>query len=266
MKRTVKRAIRAAIIALTITTVSQSAWAEMRTWTSVTGEYTIKAELVGFVDDKARLKRTDGRVIRVPMKMLCTADRRLVNDWLAKQEKPVGDAPGLPVDKETIASIELVNGTKIKGQVTGVSDDHISVQVKVGEREYLRKYALARIHTVTVGERRIVFNDKSADDRPGSPTGSTPDSKIVRRTRIEIDSLLDKVGHTPPDWWDSAKLNYPETLDLSWPSQPPRHWDARRNMGQYIWDIINPNPGKWKEGVRLMHHLLKMHATDPQKQ
>ncbi|MDA1232730.1 MAG: FMN-binding protein [Planctomycetota bacterium] len=27
-------------------------------------------------------------------------------------------------------------------------------------------------------------------------------------------------------------------------------------MGQYLWDRINPNPGKWREGVRLMHHIM----------
>jgi uncharacterized protein with FMN-binding domain len=33
-------------------------------------------------------------------------------------------------------------------------------------------------------------------------------------------------------------------------------------MGQYIWDIINPNPRRWQSGVRLIHHLLAMHKDD----
>ena len=33
-------------------------------------------------------------------------------------------------------------------------------------------------------------------------------------------------------------------------------------MGQYIWDIINPNPGRWRSGVRLIHHLMAMHKDD----
>jgi uncharacterized protein with FMN-binding domain len=36
-------------------------------------------------------------------------------------------------------------------------------------------------------------------------------------------------------------------------------------MGQYIWDIINPNPGKWKEGVKLVHMLMIRHKDDPAK-
>ena len=34
-------------------------------------------------------------------------------------------------------------------------------------------------------------------------------------------------------------------------------------MGQYIWDIINPNENKWQSGVKLMHHLLSVHEDDP---
>jgi uncharacterized protein with FMN-binding domain len=34
-------------------------------------------------------------------------------------------------------------------------------------------------------------------------------------------------------------------------------------MGQYIWDVINPNPDRWRGGVRLMHHLLTVHQDNP---
>jgi uncharacterized protein with FMN-binding domain len=42
-------------------------------------------------------------------------------------------------------------------------------------------------------------------------------------------------------------------------------WDARKNVGQYIWDVINPNPGRWKEGIKLVNHLMIRHKDDPQK-
>jgi len=86
-----------------------------------------------------------------------------------------------------------------------------------------------------------------------------------QRTRAEIDAVIDKLGRTPPDWWDSVSLNYPKTLDLSWPEEPPPKWDNQRNVGQYVWDIINRNPGKWREGVRFMHHMLTLHKDDPEK-
>jgi len=35
-------------------------------------------------------------------------------------------------------------------------------------------------------------------------------------------------------------------------------------VGQFIWDIINPNPGRWREGIRFMHFMLKHHEDNPE--
>jgi uncharacterized protein with FMN-binding domain len=87
----------------------------------------------------------------------------------------------------------------------------------------------------------------------------------VTRSRAEIESLIEKVGKTPPDWWDSTPLTYPPTLDLDWPMRAEGPWDARKNVGQYLWDVINPNPGRWKEGIKLVNHLMIRHKDDPEK-
>ncbi|MHC4352503.1 MAG: FMN-binding protein, partial [Planctomycetota bacterium] len=87
----------------------------------------------------------------------------------------------------------------------------------------------------------------------------------VTRTRAEVEALIKKVGSSSPEWWSSVKPTYPPTLDLNWPLKAPGKWNARRNMGQYIWDIINPNPGKWQEGVKLVHMLMIRHKDDPAK-
>jgi len=90
------------------------------------------------------------------------------------------------------------------------------------------------------------------------PNGNT-------RTKAEIATLIEKQGKTPPDWWDSVQLNYPPTLDLNWPMKTSEQWNNQKNVGCYIWDIINPNPDKWKEGVKLVHHVLVLHKDDPAK-
>lgn len=82
------------------------------------------------------------------------------------------------------------------------------------------------------------------------------------RSVAEVNALIDRVGRTPPDWYDDTPLNYPETLDLSWPHPPPGGWNNQRNVGQYVWDIINPNENKWREGVKLMHHLIQVNQRD----
>lgn len=84
-------------------------------------------------------------------------------------------------------------------------------------------------------------------------------------TRAELDALIEKVGKTPPEWFKTTPLNYPKTLDLDWPMKPPPGWDNQKNVGQYVWDVVNPNPSRWREGTRLMHHLLTLHKDDPEK-
>ena len=39
------------------------------------------------------------------------------------------------------------------------------------------------------------------------------------KTKAEIDTLIEEVGSTAPDWWDSVELRIPETLDMNWPVQ-----------------------------------------------
>lgn len=84
-------------------------------------------------------------------------------------------------------------------------------------------------------------------------------------TRAELDTLIDRVGKSPPDWFKETSLNYPKSLDLTWPMKPPPGWDNQKNVGQFVWDVVNPNPSRWREGVKLMHHLLTLHKDDPDK-
>jgi len=88
----------------------------------------------------------------------------------------------------------------------------------------------------------------------------------VQRTREEVNALIEKEGRTPPPWFAAAQLNYPKTLDLAWDQPPPgTPWNPQKNIGQFVWDIINPNPGRWGEGVKFMHELLRVHKDDPEK-
>jgi uncharacterized protein with FMN-binding domain len=92
---------------------------------------------------------------------------------------------------------------------------------------------------------------------PVVPSGPT-------RTRAEVEALIQQAGASAPDWWSSVQLNYPSTLDLAWAEPKPKEpWTPNKNVGQYIWSVINENPGKWREGVRLVHHLLSVNKDNP---
>ena len=78
----------------------------------------------------------------------------------------------------------------------------------------------------------------------------TGDSKKPKGTatandsRAELDVLIDKLGKTPPDWFQATKLNHPFTLDLTFPEKAEGGWNNQKNVGQFLWDIIYPNPGR----------------------
>ncbi|NDK15063.1 MAG: FMN-binding protein [Armatimonadetes bacterium] len=88
-------------------------------------------------------------------------------------------------------------------------------------------------------------------------------AQTTKRTKAEVEALIAKEGKSAPAWWDSVQVNYPNSLDLDWPQPPQGPWNAQKNVGQYVWDVINPNPSRWKEGVRFMHFLATKHQKDP---
>ncbi|MDT8299837.1 MAG: FMN-binding protein [Sedimentisphaerales bacterium] len=98
----------------------------------------------------------------------------------------------------------------------------------------------------------------------GLAFGQQEAAKVIR-TRQEVEALIKNAGASTPQWWSSVGLNYPKTLDLSWPMKPGGKWNNQKNVGQYIWDVINPNPHRWKEGIKLVHHLMIKHKNDRAK-
>ncbi|TKJ34260.1 MAG: hypothetical protein CEE38_18310 [Planctomycetes bacterium B3_Pla] len=93
--------------------------------------------------------------------------------------------------------------------------------------------------------------------------GGIEQRRDTTRTRAEVESLIENVGRTPPDWYGSTPLNYPRTLDLSWP-KPSGPWNTRKHVPHYMFSVINENPRRWKEGARFMHHVLSVNRDDPE--
>ncbi|HUR46459.1 MAG TPA: FMN-binding protein [Candidatus Saccharimonadales bacterium] len=85
----------------------------------------------------------------------------------------------------------------------------------------------------------------------------------AEKSREEVQAIIKNVGSTPPDWFKETPLRYPSTLDLSWPPDPKGPWDPSKNVGQFIWTSINENEGRWKEGIRFLHHLLIVNQKKP---
>ncbi|WP_425396317.1 SHD1 domain-containing protein [Aeoliella sp.] len=71
---------RRVLVALTIAAILQTAAvrAEMRTWTDITGKFSVEAELVEVKDGKAVLKKTSGENVAVPIEKLSKADQEFL--------------------------------------------------------------------------------------------------------------------------------------------------------------------------------------------
>lgn len=235
--------------------------AEMRTWTDRTGQHRTEAELVEFRDGQVRLRKPDGQIVTLALDRLSAEDQSYLQERVAPSA-PDAETPDplAPSDKTVV--IEFGSGAKMTGRITARDDEYVMMEAEVSGRTFSRRYPTRSIQAVTVDGNRIVLG---ASESTVAKSSAGPAVEGVPRTREEINRLIDELGRTPPDWWDSTPLNYPETLDLNWPAKAPEPWNAQKNVGQYIWDIIDPNPSKWREGVRLVHFLLDRHKQDPEK-
>jgi uncharacterized protein with FMN-binding domain len=167
--------------------------------------------------------------------------------------------------------VELLSGAKVRGKVVEIRKEarEFDVETTVGSRTVTRTYSYDRVEAVTINGKRYVLNARtesastSRDDSSERPVGSS-DGSTTQCSRAEIERLIEKDGTTPPDWFESTELDYPSTLDLSWPLKPPtKDWQAHKYVFHYLWSNVNPNPSRWKSGVKLIHHILPRHRNDP---
>lgn len=88
--------------------------------------------------------------------------------------------------------------------------------------------------------------------------GSSPPAR-QERSKVQVEALIDQEGTTLPAWWDAVPLEFPSTLDLTWARPPPGSpWDTQKNVGQYLWSVINENPGRWQRGAKFMYHVAEV--------
>lgn len=163
-----------------------------------------------------------------------------------------------PVWSRAADVVEFLSGAKASGTIKEIrkADKEFDIEVTIGTRTLVRTYPFDKVHAVTMAGKRFVLTPLSAEP------GAAGDAGV--RTRDQVMKLIDEVGRTPPDWFEVTLLDHPQTLDLSWPLKPPdKGWNNQKNIGQYIWDVVNPNPARWRSGIRLVHQELSLHEKDP---
>ena len=248
---------------------TRAGWAEVRTWTDSTGAYRIQAELVDKDGGMVRLRKNDGQIVSLPLDQLSAVDQAYVRGPQHGREKPAGAADVLAPSSRRV-TLELLTGARVTGRILASDQQSVTLETVMGGRTHTRKYPLNRLLAVVKDEQRIVLNESASPapaargSQPSGPSRSAATTGF-NHSRAEIERLIEDMGRTPPDWWDATPLSYPKALDLAWPEKPPGNWNSQKNVGQYLWDVIYPNPNKWREGIRLIHFLLERHQDDAAK-
>jgi uncharacterized protein with FMN-binding domain len=163
-------------------------------------------------------------------------------------------------------TIELANGVKLEGRVleNNTAARMVTIEFIVNGTAAKRVLPYASIKAV------VPSSAPALPAAPGAPTAAgTPAAPAVpaapTMTPADVRALIAKVGPTDPNWLAGTALNYPKTLDLSWPEKAPPPWNNQKNVGQFLWDVINTNPTRWREGIKLMDHILKKSKSDVKK-
>ena len=155
--------------------------------------------------------------------------------------------------------VELVDGDRVPGIIIEETDDHVLLGFEAAYHTRL-EVPWEKVHAITHDGERRVINDLVPAPLPPPPSEAELPPGASRGT---VDARITMAGFTPPDWWEATKLDHPETLDLTWDDSAG--WDVSRTMGVYVWDVVNPNPRRWRPGVRMMHRSLQLVQDDPEK-
>ncbi|WP_419580620.1 FMN-binding protein [Stieleria magnilauensis] len=152
-----------------------------------------------------------------------------------------------------------MDGTKLTGQIIQIrkADKEVDFNASVNGQPTESTYRYEQIHAATYRGKRFVITAKDS-------SGSSPEKKSTTdgrntRTKAEVNELIQTVGKTPPAWYESTPLSHPKTLDLDWPLKASGRWNESKNVGQYIWGRVNPNPSRWRSGLKLVHECTKLH-------
>jgi uncharacterized protein with FMN-binding domain len=190
--------------------------------------------------------------------------------------------------------VELLSGIKVGGTIIAESPETVSIEIVSGSLTRQMDIVVSKIHAVTVGGKRRVLNERPAvaptptpapaptptpTPTPAptptptptptvtpaptpNPAPTTPAGGGKDLTKAEVLALVQTAGTTPPPWWDSVPLSYPNTLDLTWKQPPAGTYQPNQFLPQYL-NSQRPNYAGWRNVVKLLHRVAEVNKNDP---
>ena len=134
--------------------------------------------------------------------------------------------------------IKLKSGLILNGHITKQNDEAVTVELTSGGRTLIRKIPRLQIESIEESEK------------------AGENGNVLQRTETAVRQLIQESGSRMPDWFDAAPLDFPETLDLNWPDIDTPIWNYQQHIDHYLWDIIDTNASRYRQGVKFISHLL----------
>ncbi|TWU01586.1 FMN-binding protein [Neorhodopirellula pilleata] len=159
--------------------------------------------------------------------------------------------------------VEFLNGTELSGRILEIrkADKEFDFETRIGEQSITRTYSYAIVHAVTIKGKRFVFNEKNT---PTVTKTTSENSKRIERSEKEVRQIIDNEGASDPEWLEETKLDHPKSLELDWPLKAEGPWNESKNVGQYFWGRVNPNPSRWRSGIKLLYECIHHHEGRPE--
>lgn len=208
-----------------------------RTWSDVTGQFKVEAALLGHDEREVRLRKSDGRLVTVPLDRLSAVDREFL-----KQASPVDSAPRF--GKQLVFRHRFGLRVVAQGPCTGVTAivpvpmDWPEQQVRILEERKSPSLKQIRYRTVSNGARQMLA------DIPVLRAGETAEAVVTCEiTRHEV---------LPPS--STAELRLPTQLDAtlrSYLTASPKIESEDRRIREKAAELWDESLPPWQRVERL---------------
>ncbi|MFK7734776.1 MAG: FMN-binding protein, partial [Pirellulaceae bacterium] len=154
-------------------------------------------------------------------------------------------------------SVEFLNGTTLSGKILEIrkAAKEFDFQSSIAGQSVSKTYQYAAVHAVTFNGKRFVINEMQ-----DTTNAVAADLAGTGKSEADVRAIIDGEGASEPDWLAATKFAHPKSLDLSWPLKVDGPWDESKNVGQYMWGRVNPNPSRWRSGIKLLHECVRLHS------
>lgn len=135
------------------------------------------------------------------------------------------------------------------------------MSVPMGYRKLCAAVCAVVVAAVSFGQT-VPASQPAALTKSVAPASQPAGGQVLKRTREQVEALIEQAGRTKPDWFDSVPLKDVDKVDLTWTQEPPA---GKRKFSDHICGIIYPNPKRYTEGIKLLHHALTVNKDNPER-